>query len=165
MDCECGCSTLRVKESGGLFVVEAPCVHCHSTHKISYPKDRFLNLTLSPISCIFSDFVTAYVGGPEEVSKALPELDSAMTEMLMDFGSGNLLYDDIMFSVLSSLQCLAEQGRIHCSCGCKEWDLLIGRYELTVECGNCGAKEQISAKTTHDAEAMGSRKSIELCGN
>ena len=162
--CDCGRSELSVKNSGGMFVVEVPCVHCHSTHRISYPRDRFFKLTLSPISCIFSDFVTAYVGYPEEIPKALDDLDRALNEMLMDFGSvGNMFYDDVMFSVLSSLQCLAEQGRIRCTCGSNEWDLLIGRCELTIECGRCGAKERISARTTTDAETMGSRESIDLC--
>ena len=59
-----------------------------------------------------------------------------------------------MYEVLSELKDIATRGGISCSCGSREYSILVNRDAVDLTCSQCGGKLRLPASTDEDLDQL-----------
>lgn len=173
LKCACGQSHLTVEKTrDDKLRLTVPCVACPQPHSYVISKNVFFGSDIFVIPCSLCGVDICFIGKENEVASAVYHSNE---EIMLALGENSLdslkskeneeeadpaIYDMITF-VISDLH---DEGKIYCRCPEGHGDYLTTFLgdKVTVECKNCGARVEISARGIGDAEAFLEADSLTL---
>lgn len=157
LKCDCKESELVItRTSDGEYRFTVPCVFCGTTHSFLLSRQTLTSSQLFTIPCSYVGIDILFIGGKDQVLKAIADSDRILDE-LMEENSPKDLHPDrkngesgdahLQDLVMFSLGQLCEEGNIKCGCE-GGGDYLCEPYPDRVEisCKKCGRKRVISCE-------------------
>lgn len=163
MECECGKSALRVETDGNKFRLWVPCGLCGEEHQAECSKESIMEGRGIGLACPKTRQLCCYIGEEEKVRTSLENL-AIRAEKEKSEEREAFTDNVIMYEVLSELKDIAARGGIHCTCGCKQYKIQVGRDCVDLICPECGGRLRLPAATDEDLDNLCCRMTLEIHG-
>lgn len=173
---ECGHCSLIIEKDRDKFRINSPCVACSTPHRFTVGAgmlfDReslVLQCPASGIDCFFASSekrARELLGeSDEEIARIVGlhsgfDTDSTVEDVLR--GSGDMAIDstgadevsfynpEIAADMLFLVKDMAFDGKIGCSCGCKNVDMTLKSDAIRFFCPKCGRSLELFTRSTSD---------------
>ena len=167
LPCPCGKSELSLRQLGDRCELTAPCLFCAKDHMAVCANDTLLYQKLLALSCSASGLGCCYIGGEEEVFRAMERLEQAVDKLRLDDQAehrGAFLDEAVMSEVLEELKDIAARGGVSCGCGSRDYGVKVGYSSVDVVCAACGAALRLPAATQDDIADVCARYTLTIPG-
>ena len=167
LPCPCGKSELSIRQLGDRCELTAPCLFCARDHTAVCANDTLLYQKLLALSCPASGLSCCYIGGEDEVFRAMEKLEQAVDKLRLDDQAetrGAFLDETVMGEVLSELRDIAARDGVSCGCGSRDYGVKVGFSSVDVVCARCGAALRLPAASQDDIADVCARYTLTIPG-
>lgn len=167
LPCPCGKSELTIHQRGDHCQITVPCLFCAKDHQTVCSTQALLEEKLLVLSCSASGLGCCFIGGEDEVFRAMEKLEHAVDKLRLDDQEetrGVFLDEVVMGEVLAELKDIAARGGIACGCGSKDYGIKVGYSSVDVVCAACGATLRLPAATLDDVDDICARYTLTIPG-
>lgn len=161
--CDCGHGELTAEPMTDHYRVTVPCGLCGGEHRAEVPSEQVLRGSGVGLACPESGQLCCYIGEPDQVRRALRELEITV-EKKKESDGGAFVDDVIMYEVLSELKDIAARGGVSCACGSRKWGFDVHFSSVDLYCQECGGRYRVPAATADDIDDLCCKTSILIRG-
>ncbi len=151
--CDCGHGELTAEPMTDHYRVTVPCGLCGGEHRAEVPSEQVLRGSGVGLACPESGQLCCYIGEPDQVRRALRELEITV-EKKKESDGGAFVDDVIMYEVLSELKDIAARGGINCACGSRGCAVEVHGAAVDLVCPACKGRLRLPAATDEDLDRL-----------
>lgn len=144
---ECGNSSMTITKTGDSKLrFDYPCILCESNHNSIIPLTAILSRDLITMPCDLCGFDALFIGKENYVAKAVVETDEAVFNYLESItpediaenkGDGETTDQSLVTMLITALEDMEVNGKIHCGCTKGKYSLTINDDNLDLRCQKC----------------------------
>lgn len=151
-DCKCGKAKLKLQvlgKAGYRFTV--PCIGCGSRHSHVASREKLLNNKITIYTCPETGIKNCFIGKDQAVREFIDGFEKELDGMIDGLGYDSYFENtQVMLDTLNKIHDIAEQGKLHCECGCKNVTVSMLRKGIALKCSSCTRGKFIPAASNND---------------
>jgi hypothetical protein len=162
--CRCGNARLKIIEiCKNKYELTVPCIGCGSEHSHVISKEELINKEIVIFNCPITDIKQCFIGRDAVVREYIDNFEKELDDLIDDLGYDNYFENvQVMLDTLNKIHDIAEQGNLHCGCGCNDIMVSMLRRGIYLKCPRCSGSKFIPAATNYDLKKTLRKVSIVL---
>lgn len=162
--CRCGGAKLEIHEiCKNEYKLTVPCIGCGSKHFHIISREDFINNEVTIYTCPITGIKQSFLGRDAMVRAYIDNFEKELDVMIDGLGYDSYFVNNqVMIDTLNKIHDIAEQGYLHCECGCDDINVSMLKKGIYLKCSNCSGCKFIPAASNNDLKKTLQRVSIVL---
>ena len=162
--CRCGDARLEIIQIGkNEYKLTVPCIGCGSEHSYTISREELISNDITTFACPMTDIKQCFIGRDYVVREHVDIFEKELDYMIDGLGYDNYFENtQVMIDTLNKIHDIAEQGHLHCECGCSDIMVSMLRKGIYLKCPNCSGNKFIPAASNYDLKNTLQRVTIVL---
>ncbi|MHB8062761.1 MAG: hypothetical protein ACYDG2_09045 [Ruminiclostridium sp.] len=162
--CRCGGAKLEIIEiCKNEYKLTVPCIGCGSEHYLIIDREELISKDIMIYTCPATGIKQCFVGRDVKVREYVDSFEKELDIMIDNLGYENYFVNtQVMIDTLNKIHDIAEQGYLHCECGCDNIIVSLLRKGIYLKCPQCSGNKFIPAASNIDLKKTLQKVSIVL---
>lgn len=150
--CRCGRAKLEILQIfKNEYRLTVPCIGCGSEHSHIIAREELINNSIIIYSCPITGIKQCFLGRDNLVREYIDSFEKELDVMIDGLGYDNYFVNtQVMIDTLNKIHDIAEQGNLHCECGCEDIIVTMQRRGIYLKCSQCLGCKFIPAASNYD---------------
>jgi hypothetical protein len=162
----CRCNGAKLEITGisrNKYKISVPCIGCGSEHFWILDREQFFNNDILINTCPVTGIKHCFMGRDADVRNYIDNFEKELDVIIDDLGYENYFNNtQVMIDTLNKIHDIAEQGNLHCECGCEDIKVSMLRKGIYLKCAQCSGNKFIPASSNNDLKKTMKKVSIVL---
>ena len=162
--CKCKGATLELKEVfRNEYKLTVPCIGCGLEHSHIISREDFISKDIKIYKCPITGIKQCFMGRDSIVRAYIDSFEKELDVMIDGLGYDSYFVNtQVMLDTLNKIHDIAEQGNLHCECGCDDIIVSMLKKGINLKCPQCSGSKFIPAASNNDLKKTLQRASIVL---
>lgn len=162
--CKCGNAILEIKKTNkNEFRLLVPCIGCGAKHQHLIHRESLLGNNVVIYTCPLTGIKNCFIGKDDLVRKFIDNFEKELNGIIDGLGYDSYFANpQVMLDTLNKIHDIAEDGNLHCECGCDEIIVSMFPRGIALKCIKCCREAFIPASTNNDLKEILQRDTITL---
>lgn len=162
--CRCGRAKLEILGiCKNKFKLTVPCIGCGSEHSLVINREELIGKDIMIYTCPVTGIKQCFIGKDSVVIEYIDSYEKELDIMIDGLGYENYFANtQVMIDTINKIHDIAEQGNLHCECGCNDIIVSMLRKGIYLKCPQCSGNKFIPAASNNDLKKTLQRLNIVL---
>ena len=162
--CRCGGAKLEILEiCKNEYKLTVPCIGCGAEHSHIIGREDLISNDIMIYACPMTGIKQCFVGRDTVVREYIDGFEKEMDILIDGLGYDNYFVNTrVMIDTLDKIHDIAEQGHLHCECGCDDIMVSMLKKGIYLKCPQCTGSKLIPASSNNDLKNTLQQVSIVL---